>query len=188
MNLRVTHIFGSQPQRGAGPAAAAGAAASARAARAGVARRAAEVRASSAGGGGPLPTRSVLNASLGFRQSSSSNSSTFPTIGGTGENQGWNLPVSWLLTKGRIINTLTVTYNRNSARSSNLYAFNTNVAGAAGIEGVSTDPFDWGIPGMSFTTIADLRDRTPSERVDQRIADQQHHRAPVRSSRAEVRR
>ena len=74
-----------------------------------------------------------------------------------------------MLTKGRINNVLTVTYNRNSSTSTNLYAYNTNVVGAAGIEGVSTDPFDWGIPGLSFTTIADLRDRTPSRRVDQRI-------------------
>ena len=74
-----------------------------------------------------------------------------------------------MLTKGRINNVLTVTYNRNSSTSTNLYAYNTNVVGAAGIEGVSSDPFDWGIPGLSFTTIADLRDRTPSRRVDQRI-------------------
>ena len=74
-----------------------------------------------------------------------------------------------MLTKGRFNNVLTVTYNRNSAASTNLYAYNTNVVEAAGIEGVSTDPFDWGIPGLSFTTIADLRDRTPSRRVDQRI-------------------
>jgi hypothetical protein len=71
--------------------------------------------------------------------------------------------------KGRVNNVLTVTYNRNSSRSSNLYAYNTDVVGAAGIDGVSSDPFDWGIPGLSFTTIADLRDRTPSRRVDQRI-------------------
>ena len=74
-----------------------------------------------------------------------------------------------MLRRGGCNNLLTVTYNRNSSSSTNLYAYNTNVAGEAGIEGVSTDPFDWGIPGMSFTTIADLRDRTPSRRVDQRI-------------------
>ena len=120
-------------------------------------------------GRGPQPTRSVLNASVGYRQSSSSSSSTFPTIGGSAGTAGLNVPVSWMLTKGRINNVLTVTYNRNSSTSTNLYAYNTNVVGAAGIEGVSSDPFDWGIPGLSFTTVADLRDRTPSRRVDQRI-------------------
>ena len=168
LNLRVTHVFGAQPQRGGGRGGGVGPGGGGRGGPGfggpgGFGR----------GGGrasGPLPTRSVLNASLGFRQSSNSASSTFPTIGGSSDTKGWNLPVSWLLTKGRFINTLTVTYNRNSSSSSNLYAYNTNVTGSAGIEGVSTDPFDWGIPGLSFTTIADVRDRTPSRRVDQRIA------------------
>ena len=74
-----------------------------------------------------------------------------------------------MLTKGRFNNMLNVTYNRNSSTSTNLYAYNTDIAGAAGIDGVSSDPFDWGIPSLSFTTVADLRDRTPSRRVDQRI-------------------
>jgi outer membrane receptor protein involved in Fe transport len=111
----------------------------------------------------------VINASVAYRESSSSSSTTFPTVGGSAGTTGWNVPVSWMLTKGRINNVLTVTYNRSSSRSSNLYAYTTDVTGAAGIQGVSTDPFDWGIPGLSFTTIADLRDRTPSRRVDQRI-------------------
>jgi trimeric autotransporter adhesin len=64
---------------------------------------------------------------------------------------------------------LNVTYNRNAASTTNLYAYTTNIAGDAGIDGVSLDPFDWGIPSLSFTTVADLRDRTPSRRVDQRI-------------------
>jgi hypothetical protein len=169
LNLRVTHIFGSQPQRGAGGGRGRGGFAPGGAAGGG--------RGPGGGGAafgrgarGPLPTRSVLNASLGFRQSSNASSSTFPTIGGASETRGWNVPVSWLLTKGRFINTLNATYNRNSSGSSNLYAYTTNIAGAAGIDGVSSDPFDWGIPNLSFTTIADLRDRTPSRRVDQRFA------------------
>jgi trimeric autotransporter adhesin len=168
INLRVTHIFGSQPQRGEGggrgrsgfgPGGAPGgmrggpgAAQFGRAAR------------------GPLPTRSVLNASLGFRQSTNAASSTFPTVGGSSETKGWNVPVSWLLTKGRFINTLNVTYNRISSASTNLYAYNDNIVDAAGISGVSSDPFDWGIPSLSFTSVTDLRDRTPSRRVDQRFA------------------
>jgi hypothetical protein len=167
VNLRVTHIFGAQPQRGAGGRG-----------RGGFAPGGAPGGRGPGGGGqafgragrGPLPTRSVLNASLGFRQSSNASSSTFPTIGGSSETKGWNVPVSWLLTKGRFINTLNVSYNRNSSANTNLYAYNTDIVGAAGIEGVSSDPFDWGIPSLSFTTIADLRDRSPSRRVDQRFA------------------
>ena len=41
--------------------------------------------------------------------------------------------------------------------------------GNAGITGVSTDPFDWGLPQLSFSTIASLRDVTPSRRTDSRL-------------------
>jgi hypothetical protein len=168
VNLRVTHVFGTQPQRGAGGGRGRGGFPPGLGGRGGPGGPGGPGGFGRAGRG-PLPTRSVLNASLGFRQSSSSNSSTFPTIGGSNEAKGWNVPVSWLLTKGRIINTLNFTYNRNSSVSSNLYAYNTNIAGDAGIDGVSLDPFDWGIPSLSFTTIADLRDRTPSRRAEQRF-------------------
>jgi hypothetical protein len=168
VNFRVTHVFGAQPQRGGGRG------------RGGFPPGGGRGGPGGPGGfgpggpggrqgRGPQPTRSVLNASVSYRESSAVSSSTFPTIGGSAGTAGWNVPVSWMLTKGRINNLLTVTYNRNSSTNTNLYAYNTNVAGAAGIEGVSSDPFDWGIPGLSFTTVADLRDRTPSRRVDQRI-------------------
>jgi hypothetical protein len=166
LNLRLTHVFGAQPQRGAGGGRGRGGFAPGGGGRGG---QGGPLGLARGGRAGPLPTRSVLNASLGFRQSSSTSSSTFPTIGGSSGTKGWNLPVTWLLTKGRIVNTLSVTFNRNSSESSNLYAYTTDITGAAGINGVSSDPFDWGIPSLSFTTLADLRDRTPSRRVDQRI-------------------
>jgi trimeric autotransporter adhesin len=164
VNLRVTHVFGAQPQRGAGGGRGRGGfpPGGGRGAPGGPG-------AFGRGARGPQPTRSVLNASVGYRQASSSSSSTFPTVGGSAGTTGLNVPVSWMLSKGRINNVLTVTYNRNSSTSTNLYAYNTNIVGAAGIDGVSSDPFDWGIPSLSFTTVADLRDRTPSRRVDQRI-------------------
>jgi hypothetical protein len=163
VNLRVTHVFGAQPQRGAGGGRGRGGFGPG--ARGGPGGQG----PFGPGGRGPAQARSVLNASVNYHGSSSVNSLTFPTIGGSSDNTGWNVPVTWMYLKGRFNNMLNVSYNRNSTSSTNLYAFNTDVAGDAGIQGVSSDPFDWGIPGLSFTTVADLRDRTPSRRVDQRI-------------------
>ena len=164
VNLRLTHIFGAQPQRGQGGGRGRGGPPGAGGGGRGLGGPGAFGR-----GRGPAQPRSVLSVNLGYRQSSSVSSSTFPTIGGSSDTTGWNVPVSWMYAKGTLNNTLNVSYNRNASSSTNLYAFNTNVAGNAGIEGVSADPFDWGLPSLSFTTIADLRDRTPSKRVDQRI-------------------
>jgi hypothetical protein len=166
-NLRLTHIFGAQPQRGQGGGRGGAGGFGGGGGRGGPGGGG--LGPFGRGGRGPAQPRSVLNVNLGYRQSSSVASSTFPTIGGSSDTKGWNVPVSWMYAKGRFNNMANVSYNRNSSVSTNLYAYNTNVVGAAGIDGVSTDPFDWGIPALSFTTIADLRDRTPARRVDQRL-------------------
>ena len=51
----------------------------------------------------------------------------------------------------------------------NQYACVEDVAGDAGITGVSTDPFDWGVPPLSFSSLSSLRDVTPSRRTDRRL-------------------
>src|SRR6266699_140047 len=40
-------------------------------------------------------------------------------------------------------------------------------AGVAGITGVSTDPFNWGLPGISFTSFGGLNGPTPRRQLDQ---------------------
>jgi hypothetical protein len=40
------------------------------------------------------------------------------------------------------------------------------VAGEAGIGGVASDPFDWGVPSLSFGSITGLRDVASSRRTD----------------------
>src|SRR5262249_40398225 len=58
-------------------------------------------------------------------------------------------------------------YNHNHVSTTNLYSNNIDVAGDAGIEGVSTNPFDFGLPGISFTTFGGLTDPTPRRELDQ---------------------
>jgi len=48
-----------------------------------------------------------------------------------------------------------------------LYSNVTNVAGLAGITGISTDPFDFGLPALSFTSFGGLSDPTPRRELDQ---------------------
>jgi hypothetical protein len=172
VNVRITHVFGTQPQRGGGRGRGGG--------QPGAVGRGGlpggRGGQGGRGGRGPVQARSVLNASLGFRQSSSATSSTFPTIGGSSDGKGWNIPLGWMYAKGRFNNTLNVSYNRNSSESTNLYAFTTDVVSEAGITGVSTDPFDWGIPSLSFTSIADIRDHAVATNRSAH-SDQQHHDA-----------
>src|SRR5208282_175165 len=79
----------------------------------------------------------------------------------------WNGNVRWTYGKGRITNSLGFTYNHNRASTTNLYSGVTNVAGNAGITGISPDPFDWGLPGISFNSFGGLSGPVPSRELDQ---------------------
>ena len=48
-----------------------------------------------------------------------------------------------------------------------LYSGVIDVAGNAGITGISTDPFNWGLPGISFNSFAGLSGPVPSRELDQ---------------------
>jgi hypothetical protein len=167
VTFRMVHVFGAQPQgRGRGGPGGRGMPG---AGPPGGGRGFGPLRPGARGGGRAGPARSTLNVSVDYRRSTAVQSSAFPTIGGTTKGRSWNVPVSYMYSKGRFNNMLNVTFNRNQTQSLNLYAFGRDIAGEAGISGVATDPFDWGVPNLSFTSVADLRDRAPSMRLDQRF-------------------
>jgi len=68
------------------------------------------------------------------------------------------------------MHTVNVNYSSTSSQSLNNFANTLNVAGDAGIAGVSADPFDYGLPALSFSTFQGVRDVTPSRRNDKRVA------------------
>ena len=90
-----------------------------------------------------------------------------PSQAGGNSTQGLNASAAWVYGKGRITNNLRVNYNHNHVATTNLYSNVTNVDGLAGINGVSADPFDWGLPGISFTSFGGLSDPTPRRELDQ---------------------
>src|SRR6185436_17968560 len=113
--------------------------------------------------------RTSLTAAVTYRHSSRADTATFPTLGGSSRTSSWDVPVSLSLMHGRVFHQARLSFNRNRSDGLNLYAFNRDIAGEAGIGGVSQDPFDWGAPNLSFTTLTDVRDRSPSFRLDQRF-------------------
>ena len=73
----------------------------------------------------------------------------------------------WVYSRGRVSNNLRFNYNHNHVSTTNLYSGIEDVAGNAGITGISTDPFDFGLPGLSFTSFGGLSDPTPRRELDQ---------------------
>jgi len=113
---------------------------------------------------------SNLNIGIHYRHSDNSITNPFPTLGGATTQSAWDIPIGYSFTKGGMLHTVRGQFNRQHAESENLYAFNQNVAGDAGIGGIATDPFDWGVPNLSLNSFTSVRDVNPAERTDRTLA------------------
>ena len=136
VNVRVTHTFTQPPARGAGPggrggAGRPGAAAGGRGGR---------------GGRGNLPTTVTMNAQLQYRRNDNEQNSLFPTLGGDSWGSSLSTPVSVNITHRRTLHNVNVNFSRTTNHALGRYAYVADIAGAAGINGVATDPFTWGVP------------------------------------------
>ena len=85
----------------------------------------------------------------------------FPSVGGSTTVRSFDVPVSYTRSIGKLTNIVRADFNRSRTSTQNLYAFNDNITGTLGITGVSQNPFDWGLPNLSFTDLASLQDTTP---------------------------
>ena len=149
INVRLVHNFG-QPTPGQGRGRGGGGG-----------------RGFGPGGGGGT---SSLNVTIHYRHQDNEAASAFPSIGGSTRLSAWDVPVGYTFTTHGISNTLRLQYNRQEGDTLNLFAGVQDVAGTAGVLGVSTDPFDWGAPSLSFSSFASLNDLTPSLRRNQTIS------------------
>ena len=94
----------------------------------------------------------------------------FPTVGGNTFMRSIDVNVGYGYSAGKLTSSLRVDFNRHAVSTQNLYAFQNNIIAALGIKGVSQDPFDWGLPNLSFTNFSGLHDTNPLSRHDQTIS------------------
>ncbi len=117
----------------------------------------------------PQGTSVVMTAQLQYRHNNNDQNNVFPTLGGTTNGSSITVPVSLNIQHKRSMHTVNVNLSQTKSTGLNQYAFREDVAGAAGITGVSTDPFDWGVPQLSFSSLSSVRDMSPSRRRDARL-------------------
>jgi hypothetical protein len=110
------------------------------------------------------PVQNNLIAQLGYQRATSNQPNIFPLLGGDSANHAWNASVSYALTKNTFTNDLRFELNRAQSLSSNHFRY--DVAADLGINGVSRDRFDWGLPAIGFAKFTGLRDILPSFRKD----------------------
>jgi len=105
--------------------------------------------------------RNNLTFGFHYHQSGATLTNPFPSVGGNTSVRSFDVPVSYVRSWHKLTNIARVDFNRSRTRTQNLYAFSDDITGALGIFGVSQNPFDWGLPNLSFTNFAGLQDVNP---------------------------
>jgi hypothetical protein len=110
--------------------------------------------------------RNNINIGFNYNSNSSNLLHPFPSVQGTSQFKGLNATVGYTYSKGKWTNNLRASYNLSRNDVTNLYAGLTDIEGQLGIAGVSPNPLDWGLPGLSFTHFSSLNDVNPVSRHD----------------------
>jgi len=111
--------------------------------------------------GGRNAPRNNLTFGFHYHQSSATLTNPFPSVGGNTTVRSFDIPVSYVRSWHKLTNVVRADFNRSRTRTQNLYAFAQDITGELGITGVSQNPFDWGLPNLSFTNFASLQDINP---------------------------
>ena len=113
--------------------------------------------------GQQINSKNSLNVMYFFNSSRSQSVAGFPELTSHSSSRGQNLSVSESHTfNPHMVNSLTVNFNRQRTSLLNAFAFQQDIAAELGINGVSNNPFDWGIPAIGFTNFRGLNDPLPS--------------------------
>ena len=113
-----------------------------------------------------------MTAQLQYRRSDSDSTNIDPLLGGHTSSRSLAVPMSFNIRHKRTMHTFNVNLSRTSSNATNHFSGIENVAGEAGIStgSVSSVPFDFGVPQLSFSGFQGIRDLTPSRRSDTRAS------------------
>ncbi len=133
------------------------------------------------GGGGNRNVPATLHQSLNFNFSYSHSASDIRNIilplSGATQSDGYNLSAGYVIGKGRLNNTSTVTWNRSHALTRNYFTDTGNdPAGAAGIALPSTDAIGFrpnfynGLPSLSIDNFLSVNNTNPQDNIGQTVS------------------
>jgi hypothetical protein len=111
-------------------------------------------------------SRNNINFSLNYSTNHNDLLRVFPALGGVSRSKGINAQAGHTLSHGKWTNQWRFSFNQQHASTLNHFAGVQNVAANAGITGVSPNPVDWGVSGLSFGNYTSLSDIAPLNRRD----------------------
>lgn len=113
--------------------------------------------------GQQIDAKNSLNVMYFFNSGRSQSVAGFPELTSHTSTRGQNVSVGESHTfNPHLVNTINLNFNRQRISTLNAFAYQDDIAAELGITGVSTSPFDWGIPSIGFTNFGGLNDPLPS--------------------------
>jgi len=112
--------------------------------------------------GQQINSKNSLNVMYYFNTARSRSQGNVPELSSHTSVRGQNLSVGESHTfNAHLVNTLTLNFNRQRSSTLNAFAYQQDIAEELGITGVSTNPFDWGVPSIGFTNFGGISDTLP---------------------------
>jgi hypothetical protein len=113
-----------------------------------------------------------LNANFNFSHAATDMLNVFPQLGGASQTYQYSLGLGYVIGFNRWTNNASLNFNRTNAQVSNFFTGKTDVASQAGIQGLGTDPFNYGVPNIVFSQFQGVSEQAPKFTLNQTIAFQ----------------
>jgi hypothetical protein len=113
-----------------------------------------------------------VNANFNFSHAATDLLNVFPQLGGASQTYQYSLTLGYVIGYHRWTNNATLNFNRTNAQVSNFFTGKTDVASQAGIQGLGSDPFNYGVPSIVFSQFQGVSEQAPKFTLNQTIAFQ----------------
>jgi hypothetical protein len=110
-----------------------------------------------------------VNVNFNFNHSSSDLLNVFPRLGGSNQTYQYAINAGYVIGYNRWTFNSTGGLNRTNAQISNYFTGHTDVAANAGIQGLGSNPFNYGVPNAVFSQFSGVNEQAPSTRLNQTI-------------------
>ena len=111
-----------------------------------------------------------VNANFNFNHAASDRLNVFPQLGGSNQTYQYSLNLGYVIGYRRWTNNANVNFNRTNSQVSNFFTGKTNIASQVGIQGLGSDPFNYGVPSIVFSSFQGLSEQIPKSTLNQTIA------------------
>ncbi len=113
-----------------------------------------------------------VNANFNFSHAATDLINVFPKLGGASQIYQYSLGLGYVIGYRRWTNNATLNFNRTNAQVGNFFTGKTDVASQAGIQGLGSDPFNFGVPSIVFSKFQGVSEQAPKFTLNQTISFQ----------------